>query len=86
MLDGPVTLDTVPGLAAEMESLLDGEARVIDFGGATDVDSSAVALVLEWCHQAASRKLNLRVANLPTAMENLAKLYGVSDLLHPKTD
>jgi len=86
VLDGPVTLDTVPGLATAVEPFLDGGTRVIDFGGATEVDSSAVALVLEWSRQAESRQTKLRLANLPDAMQNLAKLYGVSELLQPKAE
>jgi len=45
------------------------------------VDSAAIALALEWLRQAEESKTALRFANLPAAMQNLAKLYGVSELL-----
>jgi phospholipid transport system transporter-binding protein len=81
VLEGPVTLDTVPGLVGAVEPHLGEGTLVVDFGGVTEADSSAVALVLEWRRQAERRKLALRFTNLPSAVENLAKLYGVSELL-----
>ena len=81
MLEGAVTLDTVPGLVGAVEEYLRQGARVVDFRNVTEVDSAAVALALEWLRQAAATQTGLRLANLPAAMQNLAKLYGVSELL-----
>jgi phospholipid transport system transporter-binding protein len=53
----------------------------VDFRQVTDIDSSAVALALEWLRQARRNNTELRLVNLPAAMLNLAKLYGVSELL-----
>ena len=82
-IDGAVTLATVPELAGAAREQLRQGARVIDFRGVTEVDSSAVALALEWLRQAAESGNALRFANLPVAMQNLAELYGVSELLQP---
>ena len=81
ILEGPVTLDTVPGLVGTAEEHLQQGVRVVDFRSVTDVDSAAVALALEWLRRAAESGSGLRLANLPAAMQNLAKLYGVSELL-----
>ena len=81
VVEGPVTLDTVPELAAGLEAQLRPGDAVVDFGGVTEVDSSAVALVLEWRRQAEARSVSLRVANVPEALQNLARLYGVLELL-----
>jgi phospholipid transport system transporter-binding protein len=81
-VEGALTLGTVSALAdAAREHLPD--ARVVDFHGVSEVDSSAVALALEWLRQAAESNSGLRLVNLPVAMQNLAKLYGVSELLQP---
>ena len=85
VLEGAVTLDTVPGLIGAAEEHLRQGARVVDFRNVTEVDSAAVALALEWLRQAAESQTGLRLANLPAAMQNLAKLYGVSELLQPAT-
>lgn len=82
-VEGPLTLATVSGLASEARDHLLQGARVIDFRGVSEVDSSAVALALEWLRQAGEGESGLRFVNLPAAMQNLAKLYGVSALLQP---
>lgn len=82
-LEGPVTLATVPELAAAGESLLREGAAVVDFSKVTEVDSAAVALALEWLRQAGVAGTRLQLANLPEAMRNLAGLYGVSEFLLP---
>jgi len=83
VIEGALTLATVPGLAGAVRDHLRQGVRVIDFRGVTEVDSSAVALALDWLRQAAEGGGALRLANLPAAMQNLAKLYGVSELLQP---
>ena len=86
-LDGALTLETVSELAGAVQEHLRQGARVVDFRGVTEVDSAALALALEWLRQTAESKskTGLRLANLPVAMQNLAKLYGVSELLQPAT-
>jgi phospholipid transport system transporter-binding protein len=81
VLEGAVTLDTVAALADAVQEQLRQGARVVDFREVTEVDSAAVALALEWLRRAGEGKIDLRFANLPAAMQNLAKLYGVSELL-----
>ncbi len=81
ILEGAVTLDTVPGLIGAAEEHLRQGARVVDFRNVTEVDSAAVALAIEWLRKASESGTGLRLANLPAAMQNLAKLYGVSELL-----
>lgn len=83
VIEGALTLATVPALAGAARDPLRRGARVVDLRGVTEVDSSAVALALEWLRQAAEAGNSLRFANLPVAMQNLAKLYGVSELLQP---
>jgi len=81
-LDGALTLATVSGIAGPVQDQLHQGARVVDFRGVTEVDSAAVALALEWLRQAGDAKA-VKLANLPAAMQNLAMLYGVSELLQP---
>lgn len=83
VLEGALTLATVSGFAGAVRDGLRQGAHVIDFRGVTEVDSAAVALALEWLKQAAESGSALRFTNLPAAMQNLAKLYGVSELLQP---
>jgi phospholipid transport system transporter-binding protein len=81
ILEGAITLDTVPAFMGAVEEQLRQGARVVDFRDVTEVDSAAVALALEWLRWAAGAGTGLRLANLPAAMQNIAKLYGVAELL-----
>jgi phospholipid transport system transporter-binding protein len=83
VLEGALTLATVSALTDAVQEHLRQGARIVDFRGVTEVDSAAVALALEWLRQAAQNNREVRLANLPVAMQNLAKLYGVSELLQP---
>ena len=83
VIEGAVTLDTVPGLISAAEEHFRQGADAVDFAAVTEVDSTAVALALEWIRQAERANVALRVVNLPASMQNLAKLYGVSELLQP---
>ena len=81
LVDGPVTIGTVTALLEQSRALLAPGVAVLDFKGVTEVDSAAVALALECLREARRRNLALSLANLPEAMQNLAQLYAVSELL-----
>lgn len=81
LVEGPVTIGTVAALLAQSRVLLAPGVAVLDFKGATEVDSAAVALALECLREARRRKVALSLANVPEAMQNLAELYAVSELL-----
>ena len=57
---------------------------MIDFAAVTDIDSSAVALLLEWRREALLRAKTLEFVNLPPNLLALAELYGVADLIQPQ--
>jgi phospholipid transport system transporter-binding protein len=81
LLQGPVTIGTVTALLTQSRALLAPGVAVLDFQGVTEVDSAAVALALECMREARRRKLTLSLVNLPEAMQHLAQLYAVSELL-----
>jgi len=81
LLQGPATIDTVTALLTQARTLLAPGAAVLDFKGVTEVDSAAIALALECLREAQRRKLVLSLVNLPEAMQHLAELYAVSELL-----
>ena len=83
MLEGPVTFDTVPALVGAAEEHFRGGVGTVDFSRVTEIDSSAVALALEWLRQGESANVRVRFVNLPESMRNLGKLYGVADIVLP---
>jgi phospholipid transport system transporter-binding protein len=87
-LTGALSFETLPAVlaqSAEYEARADLPERLtIDFAGITAVDSSAVALLLEWRRQALRRKKILEFVNLPANLLALARLYGVEELIVAK--
>ena len=84
-LTGTLSFDTLPGVlaqSAEYAARADLPDRLtIAFSRIGGVDSSAVALLLEWRRQAAARGKRLDFVNLPPTLLALADLYGVADLI-----
>ena len=84
MVSGPVTLANAAALLDEGRRHLAEGVRSVDFGEVTELDSSLLALALAWLREARAAKRVVAFANPPEAMETLARLYGVEELL-PKT-
>jgi phospholipid transport system transporter-binding protein len=69
------------------ELLLEGAAAVargefeFDLAAVAEVDSAAVAMLLEWQRQAQARGGRLVLSGVPVDIASLAKLYGVDGLL-----
>ena len=84
-LQGALSFETVPGVLAESARYAERpdlpDRLTIDFAAITAVDSSAVALLLEWRRVAQQRGKTLVFVNLPPNLMALAKLYGVSELI-----
>jgi phospholipid transport system transporter-binding protein len=86
-LTGALDFGTVSGVLAESAKFAERsdlpERLTIDFSAVTAVDSSAVALLLEWRRLALAHGKALDFVNLPPNLVALAKLYGVADLIQP---
>ena len=84
-ITGALDFETLPGVIAEADKYVartDLPSRLtIDFSGVTGVDSSAVALLLDWRRRAVERRLELEFTHLPETLLALAELYGVADLI-----
>ena len=80
-LQGPVTIANIRSLLDEGAQRIQGAAVTIDLAGVTEVDSTAVSLLLEWRRQAGRANRTLRYINTPANLKSLAELYGVTELL-----
>lgn len=87
-LTGALDFETLPGVLVESEKFTARtdlpDHLTIDFSDVTNVDSSAVAILLEWRRQALARGKALTFANLPPNLLALARLYGVAELIQPE--
>ncbi len=86
-LEGALSFDTLPRVLEESRTYTSSpdlpDRLTIDFSAITEVDSSAVALLLEWRREAARRSKGLYFVNLPANLLALAELYGVTGLIQP---
>ena len=86
-LTGALSFETLPEVLAQSAAYTARsdlpERLTIDFAGITAVDSSAVALLLEWRREAQRLKKVLEFVNLPANLLALATLYGVAELIQP---
>jgi phospholipid transport system transporter-binding protein len=53
----------------------------VDFSAVTDVDTSALSLIMEWQRRAAAANSQVIFTNLPENLTSLAELYGVTDFI-----
>jgi len=81
VLSGPVTLANVAALLEEGRRHLAEGAGTVDLAGVTELDSSALALLLSWLREARAGGRAVAFANLPESLQTIARLYGVEDLL-----
>jgi phospholipid transport system transporter-binding protein len=80
-VQGPITMKNVTALLADSERAFTGPHVVVDMAGVTEVDSTAVSLLLEWQRAAQAGTRRVQIVNMPANLKSLADLYGVSDLL-----
>ena len=78
---GPVTIDNVMATVAQGVALFSQENQMVDLGGITEVDSSAVSMLLEWQRETGRRGRQIQYANIPPKLHNLVRLYGVAELV-----
>ncbi len=81
---GSLHFSTVSALLAEGEGPINqGRAELIDLAGVTGSDSSGLALLIEWLSMAKAAGHGLRYDNLPSQLQQLARLSEVEELLVP---
>jgi phospholipid transport system transporter-binding protein len=86
-ITGDLTLATLPRWLADGKQYVKEQAGhapvqlTLDFSQVEVIDSSAVALLLEWRREAKRNSSSLAFQNLPENLLELASVYGVEALL-----
>lgn len=84
-VEGALSFETLPAVLAESDKYAARtdlpDKLTIDLAQVSGVDSSAVALLLEWRRRAQRAGKTLVFVNLPSNLLALARLYGVADLI-----
>ena len=80
-VSGPVLMANAAEVKAAGEAALSTGVALVDLAEVTEVDSSAVAILLAWTRLARDRGQPFAIAAVPPAVRSLAALYGVADML-----
>lgn len=81
VVQGALTMSNVTAVLEESTRVFQGARIVVDLAAVSEVDSSALSLLLEWRRSAAAANRAIEYTNLPVNLRSLADLYGVSELL-----
>lgn len=81
-----LTVANARNMLAEGHKAIGDGQHVIDFSGLLTVDSAAVAVLLAWQRDARTRSIVLSFINVPTMLQHLTELYGVTELLPNQLD
>ncbi|MEO5655535.1 MAG: STAS domain-containing protein [Nitrosospira sp.] len=81
-VEGSITINNVVAMVGQGIALFDRDDVVIDLTRVTEVDSSAVSMLLEWQREAGRRNCSVHFANIPLNLRSLVQLYGLSELMH----
>lgn len=81
LVAGAMTLPLARKLLDEGHRVFDRNDAVIDLHRVEQVDSTGLAVMLEWMRGAQRNNHKLRFVNIPDNLKSLADVYGVSELL-----
>lgn len=84
-LPATATLEHAPALLEQLDAALaaaaSGGRLVVDAAALQEFDTSAVALLLHGMRLASAQGVGFEVAAAPAKLRELARLYGVDELL-----
>lgn len=80
-VQGPVVLENALQLCEEGGQYLSKSKLLFDFSEATEIDSAAVSLMLEWSRNARAQGREVEFFGLGPDIASLTDLYGVEDLI-----
>ena len=81
-LSGDVVVGTTKAILNASQGFSITSDTKVDFAQVTDIDTTALSLILEWKRRAQTESKTLTFVNLPANLNSLAMLYGVSELIN----
>ncbi len=76
-VQGDILMDSANQLLEQSRKLALTGNNIVDFEKVSDLDTSAVSLMLEWERRAIKEGKQLTFVNLPENLKSLIDLYGV---------
>lgn len=82
-IGGPIIYDNVVEVTRAGEAAIKADDMLVDLTGVTQVDSSAVSMLLEWMRTTQTYGRRTEFINLPSNLADLIELYDVGSLIPP---
>ena len=79
--EGALTLDNAAGVMLAADAMTLPASGIVDLRALAPADSAALAVVMALRRRAQAEGRTLHVANMPPALQSLAVVYGVDDLV-----
>ena len=84
-IGGEVVFSNASALLKTTTAFDNSQPIIIDFAQVTNVDTSAISLMLEWQRRAAAVQSSASFVNLSPNLLSLANLYGVEEIIEQST-
>jgi phospholipid transport system transporter-binding protein len=81
-VSGEVVIGTVSAILNASKVMPIAAGAAVNFAEVTNIDTSAISLILEWKRRAQQEKHPLKFVNLPANLVSLTELYGVSEIIN----
>lgn len=81
-LSGELLMDNANAVLSESAILPMENQLTIDFSNITNIDTSALALMIEWMRRAKLEFCLVNFTHVPDNLKSLALLYGVDQILN----
>lgn len=82
-LSGDLVIENISQVLNASKALTLTDTTQLDFTQVTDVDTSAVSLILELKRRASAENMQLSLVNVPANLVSLMQLYGVDGFVLP---
>ena len=80
-ITGDVLINNANLLLKQTDAFVLEKTTIVDFSGVTDVDTSAISLMLEWQRRAVALNCHMKFIHLPVNLSSLTNLYGVNEFI-----
>jgi phospholipid transport system transporter-binding protein len=81
MFAGTLTFDDATAVLSAAARLAPPSSGIVDMSGLVHADSAALAVLLALKRRAAAEGRRLSFAAMPAALESLARVYGIEELV-----
>ena len=82
LVSGIMDFETIPDLLKQSQALFNTNGDItVDFRQVEHSNSAGLALIIEWIRLAQTKKLSFHLVNLPSQLQEIARISGIEEIL-----